>query len=503
MSELKKKTLQGLLFLGIGRGAGKVISFAVTLILARLLSPQDYGLMALVMVVVGFLQFFNEVGLGSAIRQRSEITADQLDGSFTLSLLISTILFAAVVSASPWIANYYGHPELQPILCVAALSFMIGAVATVSDALLARAMQFKYVAGVDFLMILLQSAVTLMLAWLGYGVWALACGFITGQAFKAICIIYLAQWWPRRLGALRAATELMRFGLTVTYSRLTWYVYSNGQTAIIGKTLSPQALGVYGMAESLAGLMTGQVTSLVISVASPFFAKLQHDFKRLNNALMRMTTGIALINYPIIVGMACTANELVPVVLGPKWLDAILPLQVLCCLSLLKTIDPLLTQALISTGQVNITARYTSLCAVTIPLSVYLGSVLGGLVGVSIGIAVAYPLSATYLFSMARRHLHLSLRAYLNAVRLPLDASIWMAAWVLGIGWVTRTVGLNHDALQLCIKVVVGALAYAVFLIYVRREGLRDCHEVLSELGVPAAKLQRWPFTKLTKVQTL
>jgi O-antigen/teichoic acid export membrane protein len=170
MDDLKKKALQGLLYLGMGKGAGKLISLATTLVLARLLTPQDYGLMAMVMVVVGLLQFFNEIGLGSAIRQRLEVTPQQLDGSFTLSLLISCGLYSGLYAASPWISAYFEQPELQPVLRLVGLSFIIGALATVSDALLARAMQFKLVASIDFLMIVLQSGATLLLAWLDFGV---------------------------------------------------------------------------------------------------------------------------------------------------------------------------------------------------------------------------------------------------------------------------------------------------------------------------------------------
>lgn len=499
MDDLKKKTLQGLLYLGMGKGAGKLISFATTLVLARLLTPQDYGLMALVMVLVGFLEFFNEIGLGSAIKQRLEVTQAQLNGSFTLSLIISTALFGLVYLAAPAVAGYYDDAALGPVMRLVAMSFIIGALAAVSDALLARAMQFKLVAAIDFVMILLQSGITLLLAWLGYGVWALAWGFIASQAFKSASVVFFGQWRPSKLGDVRAALDLVRFGLTVTYSRLTWFLYSNAQTLIIGKTLNAQSLGVYSMAESLASLPTGHVTGMVIGVASPLFSKLQKDLDRLNNALLRMTTGLALINYPVMVGMACTATELVPVVLGPQWLEATLPLQILCLVGLVKTVDPLLTQALISTGQVRYTARYTSLCAVTVPLGVLVGSLSAGLTGAALGIAIAYPLSAIYLFRTVRQHVHLSLGAYLRAVRLPLEACAWMALWVLGGAWALRGAGLQSDALLLGIKVLIGVLSYTAFLIYVRRAGLRDAHEVLCELGVPASKLQRWPFTLLSE----
>lgn len=497
MDDLKKKTLQGLLYLGMGKGAGKLISFATTLVLARLLTPQDYGLMALVMVVVGFLEFFNEIGLGSAIKQRPEVTPAQLNGSFTLSLMISSVLFGLVYLAAPTIAAYYENEALGPVMRLVALSFIIGALATVSDALLARAMQFKLVAAIEFVMILLQSGITLVLAWLGYGVWALAWGFVTAQAFKAASIVFFGQWRPTRLGDVAAALDLIRFGLTVTYSRLTWFLYSNAQTLIIGKTVNAQSLGVYSMAESLASLPTGHVTGMVIRVASPLFSKLQKDLARLNNALLRMTTGLALINYPVMVGMACAATELVPVVLGPQWLEATRPLQILCLVGLVKTVDPLLTQALTSTGQVRYTARYTTLCAITVPCGVLLGSLSAGITGAALGIAIAYPLSAIYLFRTVGQRIQLSLRAYLRAVRLPLEACAWMALWVLGVAWILREAGLQSDGLLLGIKVTVGVLSYAAFLIYVRKEGLRNMHEVLCELGVPAPRLQRWPFTRL------
>lgn len=497
MDDLKKKTLQGLLYLGMGKGAGKLISLATTLVLARLLTPLDYGLMALVMVVLGFLEFFNEIGLGSAIKQRPEVTQAQLDGSFTLSLLISSALFGLVYLASPAIAAHYDNEALCPVMRVVALSFIIGALATVSDALLARAMQFKLVAAIEFVMILLQSGITLVLAWQDFGVWALAWGFVSAQAFKAACMVFFGSWRPRRLGEVTAALDLIRFGLTVTYSRLTWFLYSNAQTLIIGKTVNAQSLGVYSMAESLASLPTGHVTGMVIRVASPLFSKLQTDLKRLNNALLRMTTGLALINYPLVVGMACTATELVPVVLGPQWVEATEPLQILCLVGLLKTVDPLLTQALTSTGQVRYTARYTTLCAITVPFGVLVGSLAAGISGAALGIAIAYPLSAIYLFRSVGQRIDLSLLAYLRAVRLPVEACAWMALWVLGVAWIWHEAGLRSDVALLAIKVTVGMFSYAVFLIYVRQEGLRDVREVLCELGFPASRLQCWPFSRL------
>lgn len=485
------------MYLGLGKGAAKLISFVNTLLLARLLTPQDYGLMAIVMVIVGFIGFFNEIGLGSAIKQRLDISQQQLNGSFTLALLISSLLYLAVYLASPAIARYYEHEVLTEVLRFIALSFIIGATATVPDALIAREMRFKIYAGIEFAMILLQCIITLVLAAMGYHVWALAWGFIASQAFKTLCILYFSQWRPSRFGDIGAATSLMKFGATVTYSRLTWYFYNNAKTLIIGKVLNAQQLGVYSMAATLATLPTSHITSLVIQIASPLFSKLQLEPQRLDNALCRLSSGIALLGFPVMAGMALTAEQLVPVLLGPNWLEAVLPLQILCILGLVKSVDPLITQAFISIGKANITARYTSLCAVVIPLSVFVGAWWYGLVGVALAMVLSYPLSSVYLFYAARKHLHFSLRRYLRALQTPLEGCLFMLLAVLALQFAAVRAGLDQPLLLLLAKTIVGMLAYLIYLIYVRQSGLRDCREVLMELGVSRHKLERWPFNRL------
>lgn len=497
MDQLKHKTLQGLMYLGVGKGAGKLISFVNTLLLARLLSPEDYGLMAIVMVIVGFIGFFNEIGLGSAIKQRLDINQQQLNGCFTLALLISSLLYLALYFASPAIASYYEHEILTDILRFIALTFIIGAIATVPDALIARDMRFKMYAGIEFVMVLLQCIITLILAWLGYHVWALAWGFVASQLVKTSCILYFSHWRPSRFGNLHEAADLMKFGATVTYSRITWYFYNNANTLIIGKILNPQQLGVYTMASTLAALPTSHITSMVIQIASPLFSKLQQDLSRLDNALNRLTSGIALIAFPIMTGMALTASELVPVLLGSNWLEVVFPLQILCIIGLFKSVDPLITQAFISIGKADITARYTSLCAVVIPISVYVGALKGGLVGVAIGLVVSYPLSSIYLFYAARVHLDFSMRRYLKALQTPIEACIWMAALVLGFQYFSVYYGYDHLLWLLLSKTLIGTMGYLLFLVYIRQSGLRDCYEVLQELGVSKQKLQRWPFNRL------
>jgi O-antigen/teichoic acid export membrane protein len=499
MDKLKSKTIQGLAYLGMAKGAGKLISFVNTIVLARLLTPKDYGLMAIVMVIVGFVGFFNEIGLGSAIKHRAEITSNQINGAFTIALFVSIGLYGMMYLASPAIASYYNSPALVDILHVVASTFIIGAIGSVPDALLARDMRFKVYAGIDFMMIILQCAITLVLAWIGQGVWALVWGFIFSQVFKSACVFYFSGWRPEKLGDLRAATELMKFGASVTYSRVTWYIYSNANTPIIGKVLSAQKVGIYSMAAGLASLPTAHITSLVIRIAAPLFSRLQTEPMRLENALLRLTAGIALMTFPMMIGMMLTAEQLVPVLLGPNWLETIFPLQILCVMGLVKSIDPLITQAFISVNKANITARYTTLCACVIPISVYFGASLGGLIGVAIALVISYPTSSIYLFYCAHKHLNISLKRYFIALRSPIENTVGMALSVICVQFLFQNVLSKQIWTLLLLKVATGALCYLVLLIYGRRDSLQMLQEVASDLGISKDRLSHWPFTRLKK----
>jgi O-antigen/teichoic acid export membrane protein len=166
---------------------------------------------------------------------------------------------------------------------------------------------------------------------------------------------------------------------------------------------------------------------------------------------------------------------------------------------IIKSVDPLITQAFISIGKANITARYTTLCAVMLPLSVFLGALQGTLTGVAVGLAISYPLSSLYLFYVARIHLDFSLRRYFSALQVPIEACLWMSVWVFAAEFFGEFAGVNSIVIMLLLKTTVGCLSYIAFMIYVRQQGLRDCSEILLELGVSTTRLNRWPFNRIPR----
>ena len=495
MSSLRSKTVKGVAVLGAGKGFGRIISFAITIVLARILSPDDYGLMAMAMVICGFISFFNEIGLGSAIIQRKDVTARQLDGAFSISVIASISLYGFTYLVAPSIGDFYNNEQIADMLVVLAISFVIGAFATVSNALISKNMQFKALAGIELTTILTQAALTLTFALLGYEAWSLVFGFIFAQLIRAVLVIIFARWRPTTFGAFTEAIDLIKFGLTVTYSRLTWYAYSNAATFIIGKVSGEKQLGIFSMAATLAGLPTEHLTSLIRQVASPVFAKLQDNLAELNKLLYGFTAGLAMITFPVLAGIGVTAPELIPILLGEQWLAVIFPVQALSVMGLIKSISPLLTQALTSTGKVNITAKYTTICSVIVPLAVLFGVLWQGINGVAIVLPLVYSLLFIILLLLCRKHINLCIPQYLSPLITPLSGCMVMAFGVY-VSNVLLASYLNVGLLFF-VEVLIGVVIYLWWLIYIRSEGLLQLKEILQEVGVGQHKLQRWPFSRI------
>jgi O-antigen/teichoic acid export membrane protein len=492
MESLQSKTVKGVAALGVGKGAGRLISFANTIILARILSPDDYGLMAMAMVVCGFITFFNEIGLGSAIIQREVVTEKQLNGAFSIALIASLSLYGLTYLISPFVGEFYQNPQIGDMLRWLSISFVFGGLATVSSALISKNMQFKALAGIEFLAIVVQALSTLGFALMGYKAWSLVFGYVISQLLRMILVIFVARWIPTKFGEFTEALLLIKFGLTVTYSRLTWYCYSNAATFIIGKVSGEKQLGLFSMASTLAGLPTSHVTSLVGQVTSSAFSKLQNNLVELNKLLNGFTSGLGLINFPILAGMAATAPELVPILLGPQWVAIVLPMQIMCLTGLIRTVSPLLTQALTFSGKANVTAQYTTLCAFVIPSAVLIGVLWRGIEGVAIVSLLAYSILTSILLLLCKKHIKMDIKTYLFQLITPLLASLVMVCVVL----LSKVLLVSHVNIftLFIIEVIFGVLTYFLWLIYVQKSGLYQLKTVLKDIGISEQKLSRWPF---------
>lgn len=494
-TDLRSKTIRAIGHLGLGGAFGKVISLTTTLVLARLLSPADYGLMAIAMVVIGFVSFFNEVGIGSAIVQKTKLTDSEVNGCFAIALMASSLLCLVTILASGLIADFFGNAQLRPMLSVLASAFILGAFGTVPLAFLRKEMHFKAIAGITIVAVIVQSLVCLACAAAGMAAWSLVWGFLAYSIVQTMGALLLSPWRPKGPYGIREASSLVMYGLHVTNSRVFWYMYTNADKLIVGKLLGERSVGIYDMAFSLATLPSSQVTSLVTNVASPLFAKLQNDLARLTAVILKLTRGIAYVTYPALVGMLVTSRELIAVILGDKWMDILIPFAALCMMGLIKSVDPLLSQVLIGTGHAKKLSAYTALCGVVMSLAVFVGAVLDGLRGVSIVWVVVYPLLSSKLLYDACRITGMKMTDYYTNLFPVLLGAAVMGGVVLVVRELTLYLAMSLP-MVLLIEIASGALAYFLWIIYRDKQGINEIREVLLGIGVPEYRLNRWPFIR-------
>jgi O-antigen/teichoic acid export membrane protein len=479
---------------------GKLISLTSTLVLVRLLTPEDFGLMAMATTVTGFIGFFNEIGIGAAIVQRAEVDKEEINGCFGIAMLASAALCLAVVAGSYPAALFFDMPPLQPLLAVLGFGFFFGALNTVPVALLRKNLRFQAVLWMGLVASVVQALVAIPLAFFGFKYWAIVGGFFVGQCVTTCWYWRVAGWrphWPVQLGRGRA---LLRYGIDITFTRVLWHAYMNLDKLIIGKMLGERAVGIYDVSRSLASLPTSQISGLVTSVSSPVFARLQHDLPRLQAVHMRLTRGIAYLTFPLLAGLAVLAPELVRVLLGARWGEAVFPLQALCVSEAVATIANLQAQLLISTGNVKRLVRFNSVCAVVMPVSMVIGAQLGGLAGVALAWATMYPLLSGWLLKQAISTSGLRMHDLWSALRSPFVGTVVMTLAVLAL----RNVLLPFDLpglATLLACVALGAVVYPGYLIFLDRNGLAEVRQVLADLGVPASALARWPFSRVAETQ--
>lgn len=473
----------------------KILSLLSTLVLVRLLSPSDYGLVAIATAVIGIIGFFNEIGLGSAIVQRQAVTRDELSGCFGIAMIACTLLVIVAVGAAWPVAKYYGMPELGPVLAVLGGCLYLGALNTVPLALLRKDLRFQPVMWSGVLGVLVQSLVAIPLAYLGFKHWAIVVGFLMGQIASLLLCWWSAAWLPGLPIKISAGRTLMGYGLNITANRVLWHVYMNADKLIIGKLIGAAAVGVYDVARSLANLPTSQISGVATNIASPVYARLQSDTAALARAMLRLVRGIAYLAMPVLMGMAALAPDLVMVLAGPQWMAAVWPLRALCLAEMVFCVANLQTQLLISSGNASTLIRYNTVCAIVIPCSLALGAIWGGLWGVGLAWLLAYPLVYLWLLRAVLKVVSVSLLSFWRALLGPVSGALLTGLTVLTAA--SLMPDLPAWARLFCAS-TVGTVVYVAYLIFLDGPGLAEIRQVLADLGIPASKLQRWPFSRVT-----
>ncbi|NAZ85192.1 MOP flippase family protein [Kineococcus indalonis] len=323
------KVVRGAGWSGAARMATQGLQFLVGLVLARLLLPEDFGLLASVYVITGFAVMFFEMGLGAALVHLPRPTERDMSTVFWVNALGGVVFAALVAAAAPLIADFYGQPQLRGIAPLVALSFTL-AVGVVHNALLQRRLQFRTAATIEVSSALLGHATTLVAALLGAGALALAYGPLVASGSASVMSWCAVRWWPRHFVSADSFRRLWGFSSGMLGSNVVTYWGRNADNLLIGRFLGATPLGLYNRAYNLMLLPVTQLNGALQRVMFPALAAMQSDHARVRRAYLRAVGLVGALTIPFLVGIAAVADGLVPLLWGPNWEATVPLLQVLC-----------------------------------------------------------------------------------------------------------------------------------------------------------------------------
>lgn len=473
--DLRTKVVTAMRWTVVARLLGQVSSWAITILVIRILTPEDYGLMAMVAVIVAFFYLINTLGLDAILIQRERIDEQTRREVFGFVILLNLAIFALLVAGAPLIADFYGEPRLTDITRVLAFQFVLWIFETLPQSRLGRELEFKRQSIVDLATLLAGSVVTLLLAYAGFGVWALVWGALLTTATRMLGL-NLICWQPCRprfvFSALRAH---IRFGTAATVDRVLRHVFAEVDKFIGGKLLGKELLGYYAVASHLAALPIHKLSGLINAVAFPAFARVQADPEKMRSYVLKASSVMSVVAFPVFFGMSSVAPELVIVLLGEKWVPATLALQLVSLAMPLRMLLNLFQPVLWGIGRPDVSARNFLFAATMMPLAFLIGAIGWGLAGMAFAWLIAFPI--VFLASVARAVavLGIGLREFL-ATMFPAAAA--SAVMYVAVVWARFALGQDApDVWQLLQLVAAGMFIYPAALYVTRRETIRETLE--------------------------
>ena len=423
-------TVAAVLWAAAERWGQQLFSFAVFIVLARLLEPTAFGLVALASLCLSFCTILVDSGLGAGIVRLRHVDAKHLSSAFWLGLGLATGLLMAIMVIAPSLSRWVGVIELAPVLRVLAVSLPIAALTTVPSALLTRHLRFDTLTKRTILGVVVGGVAGMAAAALHWGVWSLVVQQITATVIGAVFLWTSVRWRPSADISIRHLKDVGGIGLAVVANAIAWFVCQRADQAVLGAAMGARELALYAMAMKLVMLIVDLLCVPIGRAALPILAEQQEDRAAFERTYVRLTTGAVLGAFPVLVGLSLVAPEGVAAVLGERWQESALVVRLLLGYGLVIVLFTLNDAAMIAKSRTRLYVVMLVLNAITTPLASLIG-VRWGLEGVAIAATANLVLHGVLGMLVWQFSLHVRVKA-MGAAVLPLFVACgFMAAAVL------------------------------------------------------------------------
>ena len=470
---------------GVGWTAGaqigrQVVQTGLSIVVARLLVPADFGQMSQVLVLTGLANLLADFGLGAALVQRRDLSERHRSSVFWLQAMLGVIVAAIVAGSAPLIARFYDDPDLVAVTLAISPYFFLSSLCTVQRALLMRAMRFRANAAIELSALGLGGVVCVIAAQLDAGVMSIVLQQLTFVAVTVAGLWTAAHWRPKMLFDRAAIRDLLPFSRNLLGFNVINYAIRNGDNLLVGRLMGATALGLYTRGYSILLYPSRQITAVVGKVMFASLSRVNDDVERLRRGYLRAVSVIALLTFPLMAGVALVADDLVPVLLGSKWNGAIDIIRIFALLGITESIASSVGWIYQSTGRTDVLLKW-ALYTGGVPLAgIAIGSLGDTVESVTIGYAVSTTLLVYPCFRVAGALIDLPVRDVARSVSGVAVCVVGMAL-VVGVVHLALPADASH-VLSLAAKSLAGAVAYAALVHVIHVEAYRDLRARVADI---------------------
>lgn len=479
VSDLARAATSGVKWNFASQAGQQATQLLTTVILARLLMPAEFGLVAMATVVIGFVGIFKDLGTSAAIIQNREVTEDLLSSVFWANVAAGALGTVALVAVAPLVASYYHEPRVTALLRVLALNFVLSGFSILQQTIFERKLLFRILARVEVAGVFCGAVIGISSAVAGLGVWALVAQSLTTVSVTSMLLWYFSDWRPRLLFRWQEIRGISGYSLNIVGFNTFNYFSRNADYLLIGKFLGATPLGFYMLAYRIMLYPLQSVTTVMSRVMFPAYSRLCDDDARFRSAYIRSAGMIALATFPLMVGLWVVAEPFVLSIFGPKWTQVIPLIKILALVGMVQSIEATKGSIYQAKGRTDVMFRW----GVGSSVLTVVGFGVGLRWGVS-GVAAAYAIVNIGLvipcLTIPFRFIGLRLAPLFAALVRPLAASLLMALIVLTMRSILKGLAPSTDLLVL---VAIGAAAYVAATWVVNRP---QFHEVLRLIGRPS-----------------
>jgi O-antigen/teichoic acid export membrane protein len=475
MATIKYQAVSGVKWSTVSQVSRGGTQLLTTIILARLLSPSDFGLVGMAMVVVGFIGIFKDLGTSAAIIQRKEFSTELLSSIFWVNVGFGTLATLILFLGAPLLGAFYQEPRVVIVLRVLSTSFFISGLSILHKALLERSLSFKSLAILEFASAFIGAIVGVGLALTGAGVWSLVLQTLTMVSITTIWLWFSSSWRPRWLFNWSEVEIVSRFSLNLTGFSIFNYFARNADYLLIGRYLGAGELGYYTLAYNILLFPLYSVSAVIGRVIYPVLSAMQDDNGRFASTYLRMSGTIALVTFPMMAGVFALAEPFIITFFGEKWRPVILLVMILAPVGLVQSIGTTVGSIYQAKGRTDWMFRWGISSGIFVAIAFLIG-LHWGIVGVAAAYAIATFIILYPSFAIPFRLIDLKFIQLLNALRLPFLNSSLMFVVLVIIGINLRT--WSSNVVKLILSVMLGIVVYATVSWLTNREQLNELWEL-------------------------